>query len=310
MVQTRNLTRRYALRQGERTALDGLTLNIEAGEVFGLLGPNGAGKTTLARILTTLLLPSAGTAQIQGYDVVTESRQVRKRIGLLVGGDRGLYSRLTARQNLAYWAALQGLDGRTGRRRTGHLLDHLGLTETADERVETFSRGMVQRVHLARALLTEPAVLVMDEPTNGLDPHASLAFRNIVRQLCADGTTVLLTTHDMPEAEDLCSRVALIDHGRLLRSGTPSDLLAGLTAPRIVTALQVDPALAASLGRMPRTSVVSCDAGQVTAHVTDDIALAKVLALLAEAQVTEMSVTRPGLSDVYRAIIRDRDFAL
>ncbi|WP_199922921.1 ABC transporter ATP-binding protein [Streptomyces sp. NRRL B-24484] len=310
-METDRLGRTFTARRGRRvTALEGVTLTVERGQVLGLLGPNGAGKTTLSRILTTLLLPTSGTARVAGHDVVRRPREVRRRIGLVLGGDRGLYGRLTARQNLSYWAALQGLDARAAERRTGELLERLGLAARAGDRVETFSRGMVQRVHLARALLGDPEVLIMDEPTNGMDPHSAAGFRTLVRELRDAGTTVLLTTHDMHEAQALCSHLALIDHGTILRQGAADTLLAEVSARRTVTATGVPPHAAEALAGLPGAEVERGPGGSVTVRPDGAEALTRVLAVLVEARAEEISVAAPGLTEVYRSVIEDREFVV
>lgn len=208
-------------------ALDGLDLSVAQGSVHGLLGPNGAGKTTLCKILSTTLLPTAGRASILGHDVAADTQAVRRSIGIVLGGDRGLYGRLTARQNLELWGALYGLYGRNLRTRVAELLEEVGLTDRADDKVNGFSRGMKQRLHLARGLVGDPRVLLLDEPTTGMDPVAANSFRDFVARLKAEGRTVLLTTHDMAQAEAICDEVTLIDRGRVLTSGDPADWPAG-----------------------------------------------------------------------------------
>ncbi|MCX5269493.1 ABC transporter ATP-binding protein [Streptomyces sp. NBC_00199] len=311
-IDVQDLTRRFRGRKGvEVTALDGVSLRAEEGEVVGLLGPNGAGKTTLSRILTTLLLPTSGSARVDGLDVVRDAPEVRKRIGLVLGGERGLYGRLTARQNLRYWGAMQGLSGSRCRNRADELLELLGLAERGDDRVETYSRGMVQRVHLARALLCDPRVLIMDEPTSGMDPHAAQSFRGLVEKLRDGGSTVLLATHDMQEAQALCSRVALIDHGRILREGAPKELLAGLDTPRTLTAGGVSADAVEIVAHVPGVTVDGpTPEGFVTLRITEGDALDEVLRVLTAAGVRELSVAAPTLAEVYRSIIEDREFAL
>ncbi|MCU1640730.1 MAG: hypothetical protein JWN03_1005 [Nocardia sp.] len=310
IVETDRLTRMFTTAGGRRiTALDSVTLAVEQGEVVGLLGPNGAGKTTLSRILTTLLVPSSGTAHIAGHDVVREPKEVRRRIGLVLGGDRGLYGRLTARQNLLYWAALQRLSSRAARQRTDDLLERLGLTARSEDRVETFSRGMIQRVHLARALIGDPEVLIMDEPTNGMDPHAAAGFRTLVHELRASGTTVLLATHDMHEAQALCSRLALIDRGRVLRWGTAEALLSGLGYARIVTARGVPARVIAEIALLPAQSEAGPDESLIV-RPQDEETLSLVLDRLVQARVQQISVEAPGLTEVYRSIIEDRELTV
>lgn len=312
MLQVEALTRRFRNRKGnEVTALDGVTLHAREGEVVGLLGPNGAGKTTLSRILTTLLLPTGGIARVDGLDVVHDARQVRERIGLVLGGERGLYNRLTARQNLRYWGAMQGLPGKACRSRADQLLERLGLSARADDQIQTYSRGMVQRVHLARALLRSPRLLIMDEPTSGMDPHAAQGFRGLVEELRDSGSTILLATHDMQEAQSLCSRIALIDHGRILQEGTTEDLLRAIGTGRTVTAAGVAAQLALSIAAIAGVSVQeSTPDGLLTLRADGDGAIAAVLQALTAAGVHELSVAAPSLTEVYRTIIEDREFAL
>jgi ABC-2 type transport system ATP-binding protein len=205
-------------------ALDDVTMSIEEGEVRGLLGPNGAGKTTLVKILSTVLLPTSGSASILGHDVQADAERVRPLIGIVFGGDRGLYWNLTGRQNLQYWAALYKVPPQIAGPRINMLLERVGMTARADSLFETYSRGMKQRLHLARGLVGDARVLFLDEPTLGMDPLAAREFRTLVKELRSEGRTILLTTHDMSEAESLCDRVALIDRGRLLAVETPQTL--------------------------------------------------------------------------------------
>jgi ABC-2 type transport system ATP-binding protein len=236
--------------RGEPTeALRGLDLNIARGEVHGLLGPNGAGKTTLCRILATVLLPSSGSVRVLGYDVTRQATAVRRSIGVVFGGDRGLYPRLTARQNLRFWAALHGLPSAQGRAVGDRLLERVGLSERADERVEHYSRGMRQRLHLARGLVGDPALLLLDEPTSGMDPVAAIEFRTFVTELRDEGRTLLLATHNMAEAQQLCDRVTLIDQGCALATGSPERLMldAGVASPG-TTAIDLEQAYLALVG--------------------------------------------------------------
>ncbi len=207
-------------------AIDGLDLEVREGELFGLLGPNGAGKTTFIKILSTLLLPTSGTASVLGHDVATEADAIRRRIGVVLGGERALYWRLTARENLRFFADLYDVRRDVAAPRIDELLTRVGLADRADERVENYSKGMKQRLHIARGLLTEPELLLLDEPTIGLDPVAARELRALVRGLSAEGRTVVLTTHYLAEADALSDRVAIIDHGRIVALDDPDVLKA------------------------------------------------------------------------------------
>lgn len=212
-----DLTRSFEVhRSNPRVALDSVSLSLAPGGVHALLGPNGAGKTTLCRIASTVLLPSTGTVEVLGHHVVAEANKVRRLIAIVFGGDRGLYDRLTAEENLWFWCSMYGLRRRTARDRTSELLQRMGLGSRAKERVETFSRGMKQRLHLARGLVSDPRLLILDEPTVGMDPVSAREFRSLVAELRAEGRTILLTTHDLYEAEDLADTVTVIDRGRIL----------------------------------------------------------------------------------------------
>ncbi|HET6405800.1 MAG TPA: ABC transporter ATP-binding protein [Candidatus Thermoplasmatota archaeon] len=208
-------------------ALKGVDLRVERGELFGLLGPNGAGKTTLVKILSTLLLPTEGDARVAGLDVRADANAVRKRVGVVLGGDRALYWRLTARENLFYFAQLYDIDAATARERIERVLGQVDLLERGDDRVENYSKGMKQRLHIARGLLTEPDILLLDEPTIGLDPHAARSLRALVRKLVDEhGRTVVLTTHYLYEADELSDRIGILHQGRIIAEGTPAQLKA------------------------------------------------------------------------------------
>lgn len=240
-VEARELGRSFRTRKGlvRRTsevtqAVRGVSFTVAPGELFGLLGPNGAGKTTTIKLLTTLLLPTSGMAMVLGHDVVKDVKQIRRRIGHVSGGDKGLYDRLSGRDNLRYFAALYGLDHKRWNTRIGEVLDLVELSDKAGARVETYSRGMRQRLHIARGLLHEPDLIFLDEPSIGLDALAARGLRTIVKNLTSIGTTVVLTTHYMAEADELCERIAVIEQGRLCALGTPADLKKNLPDHDIV----------------------------------------------------------------------------
>jgi ABC-2 type transport system ATP-binding protein len=241
VVEATDLHRSYRTRTGiikrekkDIEAVRGVSFDIEQGELFGLLGPNGAGKTTTIKMLITLLLPTSGRASVLGHDVVAAPRDVRRHIGYVFGGDRGLYERLSALDNLRYFAELYGVPPREQRQRIGALLELVGLTGREKERVEGFSRGMRQRLHIARGLLHDPEVLFLDEPTIGIDPVGARELRATIATLRGQGKTILLTTHYMFEADELCNRIAVISDGRIVAEGTPGELKRRVTAGTVV----------------------------------------------------------------------------
>lgn len=234
MIITRGLTRVYHLRRRrglfssrptEITAVRDLDMEIRRGEIVGLLGLNGAGKTTTIKMLSTLLEPTRGTGEVDGLDLVRDARRIRAVINMVAGGERMLYWRLTARENLWYFAQLYGLDRAETRSRVGELLELVGLTDNADVPVERLSKGMKQRLQVVRGLINRPRYLFLDEPTLGLDVPVAREVRTTVKRLARERNTgVLLASHYMAEVEELCDRVYLIHKGELVASGTPLEL--------------------------------------------------------------------------------------
>src|SRR5213595_2915141 len=214
----------FRRRAKEIEAVRGISFAVEPGELFGLLGPNGAGKTTTIKMLITLLIPTGGSARVLGLDVVHQAREVRKRIGYVFGGERGVYERLSGYDNLRYFAELYGVPAREQKRRIEELLELVGLKGREQERAEGYSRGMKQRLHVARGLLHDPEVLFLDEPTIGLDPVGAREIRATIASLTDAGKTILLTTHYMFEADALCDRIAVISKGEIVAEGTPGQL--------------------------------------------------------------------------------------
>ncbi|MGW5695315.1 ABC transporter ATP-binding protein [Streptomyces asiaticus] len=288
------------------SVLRDMELVIPRGEVHGLLGPNGAGKTTLCKILSTILLPSSGTVRICGHDVVAEPRRVRELIGIVFGGDKGLYGRISARQNLWLWGALHGVSGGELRLRVDALLDRVGLSDRRDDRVDGFSRGMKQRLHLARGLMGDPEVLILDEPTTGMDPVAARDFRRLVDELRGESKTALITTHDMAEAEAVCDRVTLIGQGTVLATDSPAALVRSLPTHRQVRAEDVTPRTAHLVERLPGVLRVELDAhGTLVASVEAEAA-AGVLRLLIDSRASRIGATVPGLEDAYLHLVQNR----
>ena len=230
-IQVTNLRRDFkttigVIRREAKTvvAVDDISFEVADQELFGLLGPNGAGKTTTTKMLTTLLIPTGGQARILGYDVEKEADKLRSRIGFIFGGERGLYWRLSGVDNLRYFATLYYVDPQVAEKRIPYLLDMVGLADRGREKVEGYSRGMKQRLHIARALLHDPEVLFLDEPTIGLDPVGARELRQVVRNLQDEKKTILLTTHYMFEADTLCQRIAVINKGKIIALDTPEAL--------------------------------------------------------------------------------------
>jgi ABC-2 type transport system ATP-binding protein len=319
VVETVDLRRTYRTTTGtvrrkalEVEAVRGVTFAIEEGEMFGLLGPNGAGKTTTIKMLITLLIPTSGQARVLGYDVVREAREVRSRIGYVFGGDRGLYERLSALDNLRYFAELYGVEARGQRKRIDFVLDLVGLRGREKERVEGFSRGMRQRLHIARGLLHDPPVVFLDEPTIGVDPVGARDLRATIASLTQAGKTVLLTTHYMFEADALCDRIAVIANGELVAQGTPSNLKAAV-ADRTVVEIEAFGVADEAIERLraidgvSSVSVEARDQMQVLAvQSAAGVELTQVLmARLNGARVGRVTVREPTLEDAYIALVTE-----
>lgn len=229
VIEVRNLRREYVTYTGGIRrkkvvveAVRGIGFTVDKGEIFGLLGQNGAGKTTTIKMLTTLLAPTSGTCKVFGCDTFGQEKQIRKRINFIFGGEMGVYRRLSARDNLRYFANLYLMDTARREDRIRHILELVELTEAADQLAETYSKGMLQRLQIARGLINDPEIIFMDEPTVGLDPLGAHMLRDIIRRLRDAGKTVLLTTHYLPEAEELCNRMVILNHGQIVAAGTPA----------------------------------------------------------------------------------------
>ena len=296
------------------TAVDGLSFSVQPGELFGLLGPNGAGKTTTVKMLSTLLLPTAGTARVLGYDVVKDVHRLRHKIGFTFGGGRGLYGRLSALDNLLYFAELYGLEPHLARRQIARLLDLMGLAGREHERVETYSSGMQQRLHLVRVMLHDPDILFLDEPTVGIDPVGARALRQIVKDLVWLGKTVLLTTHYMLEAEELCHRIAIINHGQIVALDTPAELKRRVAGDTVID-IQIQPDTAVLADHLrplgERITLSTTQAGshaQVSIRTQEPSGVMQALAPLLQRQLIQnLEVRHPTLEDVYVSIIQAGD---
>jgi len=300
-IEASALERRF----GSTKALDRLDLAVEAGTIVGLLGPNGAGKTTAVRVLTTLLRPDGGWAKVAGHDVVTEAPEVRRRIGL-AGQYAALDESLTGRANLVMVGQLCRLGGRRARRRADELLTRFDLVDAATRGVKTYSGGMRRRLDLAASLIARPDVLFLDEPTTGLDPRSRLVMWDVIRTLVADGTTVLLTTQYLDEADQLAHRVAVVDQGRVIAEGAPEELKASVGGASIQVKVAAGSDLEAAEEVLARHSsgspTVDPERRTVAApFATGARRLPEVVADLGCAGVLldDLAVLRPSLDDVF-----------
>jgi ABC-2 type transport system ATP-binding protein len=294
----------------EIEAVRGVSFSIEPGELFGLLGPNGAGKTTTIKMLITLLIPTAGSGRVLGMDVVKQAHEVRKRIGYVFGGERGVYERLSGYDNLRYFAELYGVPAKEQKRRIEELLALVGLQGREHERAEGYSRGMKQRLHVARGLLHDPEVIFLDEPTIGLDPVGAREVRAMIASLTEAGKTVLLTTHYMFEADALCDRIAVITHGEIVAEGTPDDLKRRVANSSVVE-VEVFGIADGSLERVRElpdvvaVSVEEREQAQVLVVQTEPEAEVThaILACLDGSDVGRVSRREPTLEDAYVALV-------
>jgi ABC-2 type transport system ATP-binding protein len=315
-IEAAGLHREFRRGKTPVSALRDVTLSIPRGQVFGLLGPNGAGKTTFVRTLATLLVPTSGTVRVAGHDVVREPQAVRRSVGCVFGGDAGLYERLSGRDNLRYFAELYGVPGKVARRRTGELLEAMGLAAKADHRVETYSRGMRQRLHLARGLIHDPDVVLLDEPTIGIDPVGARELRALVQELRGRGKTVLLTTHYMYEADELCDQIAVIVHGEIAARGTSAQLKSMVEAATLIE-VEVRGVSEAGIGAVREIPGVRA----VEVEVRDQVQLLKVQTLpgedvtqavfgvLGDVPVGRVSTREPTLEDAYVQLVQRRGTA-
>lgn len=318
-VHVEGLTRVYISTKGffkrekiQTLAVDHISFEVKQGELFGMLGPNGAGKTTTIKLLTTLLLPTEGQAFVMNYDVATDAQAVRRCISVIYGGERGLYPRLTARQNLQYAADLYNVEPTLAQDRINELLNLVGLQKRANERVENYSRGMKQRLHIARGLISDPQVLFLDEPTIGLDPEAAHDLRQMIKRLTGQGKTVFLTTHDLWEADQLCERIAILKHGKITALDTPRGLrslvgefqvveletfnMSSQKVGELELALSGNPISIANYGAKQTITIQTKEPNEVVTHVKH---------LLDGVQILDIRVREQSLEDAYLRLVKE-----
>jgi len=318
-IDVRGIRRVYNVKPNPVIALDGVDLEVEPGEFFGLLGPNGAGKTTLIKILTTLLLPSAGTARIFGFDVERQTKQIRRIMNMVAGGEQSGYGILTVREQLWMFSQFYGLPSKEGWGRVDALVEAVGMQEQREQRVSTLSTGQRQKMNFARGLLNDPWIFFLDEPTLGLDVSAARSVRELVLawKAAVPGRTVLLTTHYMAEADELCDRIAIVDHGRILALGSPAELKRRVQRESVFR-LELDrlDGGTGALRRLPgvlsaATAAADQTAGEerqtvvVNLTLTDDAALGEVVGALGGigSHIVALRKSEPSLEDVFVELV-------
>ncbi|NPV69124.1 MAG: ABC transporter ATP-binding protein [Firmicutes bacterium] len=305
MIETEGLSKSF----GGLRAVDDLCLDVPAGVVFGFLGPNGAGKTTTIRMLLGLMEPTSGEARVLGFDVRTQAARVRERVGVLLDND-GLYERLTAYDNLDYYGEIYRLSRTERQSRIRRLLEHMGLWDRRNERVRTYSRGMRQKLGLARAILHGPLLVFLDEPTSGLDAVSAVSLREGLRNLALrEGVTVFLTTHNLAEAEKVCDRVAVIHRGRLIAEGLPSEIGTGIRRPRLeIAGYGFTPGMVAALESRPEVERVALGEDGLTIDLNEGASAAPLVRLLVDmgAGIEEVRKQAAGLEEAFIALLKEQ----
>jgi ABC-2 type transport system ATP-binding protein len=307
VIIAESLTRLF----GKIVAVDHISLSVKQGEIFGFLGPNGAGKTTTVRLLCGLIRPDDGKASVDGHDVVNEANEVRSIVGLLPEPElAGLYERMTPIENLEYFARLYGVPENQTKSRVKELLDMMELWSRRNDRVATFSRGMRQKVSIARAIINDPQVLFMDEPTTGLDPATAKSFRDWLANFCKQlNRTVFLCTHNLPEAESMCDRIAIINQGKIVRMGETHELEDSLWKKRVFTVTLVSGLEKSASGKLAETGLIENlkIARNTVRYETDrpdqanPLVIQKILGL--GGKIVTLQEERKTLEDVYMKII-------
>jgi ABC-2 type transport system ATP-binding protein len=319
-IEARGVRRVYKAKPTPVVALDGVDLTVEPGELFGLLGPNGAGKTTLIKILTTLLLPTEGTARVFGFDVARQTAEIRRIMNIVSGGEQSGYGLLQVREQLWMFSQFYGLPVRDGWKRTDQLIEAVGLTGQIHQKISSLSTGQRQKLSFARGLMNDPWILFLDEPTLGLDVAAARSVRELIRewQAVVPGRTILLTSHYMAEVEELCARIAIVDRGRILAIGSPAELKRRVQRESIfrleLDRLDAGPRSLASLpGVLGAVIPADSDAGGqsdrqtvlVNLSLVNDSALGGVVSALGGlgAHIVSLQKSEPSLEDVFVELV-------
>jgi len=306
-----NVTKGFLRRKKTQVvAVKDVSFEVDYGELFGLVGPNGAGKTTTIKMLTTMLIPTSGKARVLGYDIHKDVTRIRERIGIVLGGERGLYTRVSAIDNMRYFADLYGVPVSIRDKRIKELLQFMGLWDRAKDRVETYSKGMKQRLHLARGLINDPQLVFMDEPTIGLDPEIAKETRNMIRELVEKGKTILLTTHYMFEADILCKRVAVIRNGEIVALDTPSGLKKYVMDTSVVEVegFGITEKEVAKFKEVPEVLAVSADLSEnkqvlkIQTPKGSEI-IAEVQDILKNSRIYDLKIKEPTLEDAYLRLV-------
>ncbi|MDD1756943.1 MAG: ABC transporter ATP-binding protein [Methanomassiliicoccales archaeon] len=312
-IESYQLVRNFGGAKGKKplVALDHVNLQVEEGELFGLLGPNGAGKTTLIKILATLLLPSSGTVKVLGHDVEKEAQSIRPRINMVSGGETSGYGLLTVRENLWMFSQFYGIPSEEAKKTIDGMLELFGISDKANSKVRTISTGQRQKMNVIRGFVTDPDLIFLDEPTLGLDVNASMNIRNYIRKWVKDdgGKTVLLTTHYMQEAEQLCDRLAIIDHGRILACDTPIRLKKMVAKESTFTITTSPCACVGEISSMPGVKGFNAKGDgskeEVRFVLEDEAVISDIISFITGkgAKVISLDKTEPTLEDVFIQLV-------
>lgn len=316
VIEVRDLVREYEVKNKKKkeikVAVKGISFDVKEGEVYGLLGPNGAGKTTTIKVLTTLLTPTRGEVKILGHDVVKEAKQIREQINFMFGGERGVYGRLTSKEYLQYFACLYQVPAREQKARIEELLELVELTDKRDSKIHTFSKGMIQRIQIARALVNNPRIVFLDEPTIGLDPVIADHIRGIVKNLAKEKISVILTTHYMKEADDLCNRIGIINDGQIKIIGSPQQIKdtcgeIAIFEATVETAGDEEVLAASGVFRNVKLKVIEGDFKNVRFEVEGTMTYEQVREELARCvQVINLQQKEITLEDAYINLVKEK----